>query len=248
MTALLISLVSLGLAPWLYSLLHRWRRLHDILDRLLVGVIVLIVLIEVFVEGFEQIGWVGPLLGLVAMALPSLIEQVFSRLALPTHSLTALLGALALAVHSLMDGATLAAAGGDHWLATAVVLHQLPLGLAIWWLVRHALGRTMSVVTLMGMGLATVVGFVLTQQVVPALSHTTAAGLQAFLAGALLHVLLHRHRPQHDHAGDDSPSHNHSHQHGHQTGHVHDHKGDHGHRHGSGHSHGHPRHDDGHRH
>ena len=220
MTALIISLISLGLAPWLYSLLHRWRRVHDILDRLLVGVIVLIVLIEVFVEGYEQIGWIGPLLGLVAMALPSLIEQVFSRLALPTHSLTALLGALALAVHSLMDGATLAAADGDQWLAAAVVLHQLPLGLAIWWLVRHSLGRTMSVITLIGMGLATIIGFVLTQQVVPALSHTTAAGLQAFLAGALLHVLIHRHRP-HQHHDEDGNGRAHEHPHGHAHSHHH---------------------------
>jgi len=214
MTALLISLVSLGLAPLLYAQLHRWRRVHDVLDRLLVGVIVLIVLVEVFVEGYEQIGWVGPLIGIVGMALPSLIEQVFSRLALPMHSLTALLGALALAVHSLMDGATLAAAGSDQWLATAVVLHQLPLGLAIWWLVRHALGRSLAIATLMAMGLATVVGFLLTQQVVPVLTQATSAGLQAFLAGALLHVLLHRHRPHHDHAGDDNGEHNH---------HAHDH-------------------------
>lgn len=223
MTALLISLAFLGIAPWLYGLLHRWRRVHDIVDRLLVAVIVMIVLIEVFIEGYEQIGWVGPLLGLVAMALPSLIEQVFARLALPTHSLTALLGALALAVHSLMDGATLAAAGNDQWLATAVVLHQLPLGLAIWWLVRHALGRMMSVITLIAMGLATVVGFMLTQQVLPAMSQAFAAGLQAFLAGALLHVLLHRHRPQHDHDDHDHPALADAHQHEHDVTHRHRH-------------------------
>ena len=225
MTALIISLISLGLAPWLYSLLHRWHRLHDVLDRLLVAVIVLIVLIEVFVEGYQQIGWVGPLLGVVAMALPSLIEQVFSRLALPTHSLTALLGALALAVHSVMDGATLAAAAGEHLLVTAVVLHQLPLGLAIWWLVRHALGRNLAAVTLFCMGLATVGGFALTQQVLPAMSQAFAAGLQAFLAGALLHVLLHRHRPHHDHDDQDP------HIHRHEPHDGHNHSAHHGHRH-----------------
>ncbi|NQD37514.1 hypothetical protein HPT27_10785 [Permianibacter sp. IMCC34836] len=234
MTALLISLVSLGLAPWLYSLLHRWRRVHDTLDRLLVGVIVLIVLVEVFVEGYEQIGWVGPLLGVVAMALPSLIEQVFSRLALPTHSLTVLLGALALAVHSLMDGATLAAAD-DQWLAIAVVLHQLPLGLAIWWLVRHALSRSLAIATLMAMGLATVLGFVLTQQVVPVLTQSTSAGLQAFLAGALLHVLLHRHRPRADHAGDGLGHSGHQHDHGNQQHHQHNHDHKHDHKHGHDH-------------
>lgn len=223
MTALLISLVSLGLAPWLYGLLHRWRRLHDVLDRLLVSVIVLIVLVEVFVEGYEHIGWVGPLLGLVAMAMPSLIEQAFSRLALPTHSLTAVLGALALAVHSVMDGATLAAAGADHWLAAAVVLHQLPLGLAIWWLVRHALGFGLAAVTLACMGLATVAGYLLTQQVLPAMSQAVAAGLQAFLAGALLHVLIHRHRPHHDHDDDQHHDHHHGHHHDsdHKSGHQH---------------------------
>ena len=73
MIALLLSLLSLAIAPWLYKRLHQHRRLHDVFDRLLISIVVLIILIEVIIESYRHIGWMGPLIGIAGMALPSLI-------------------------------------------------------------------------------------------------------------------------------------------------------------------------------
>lgn len=198
MTLLLCSLAALAIAPALYGWLHRWRRLHNLFDTLLIIIVALMVLAEVMVESYGHIGWQGPLIGIAGMAVPSLIEQGFSRLALPTHRLTTVLGLVALTLHSLMDGATLSS-NHDNLAAVAVVLHQLPLGIAVWWLVRHALGRNAAIIVLTGMGVATVIGYLLTQSLLPLLTQSTTTAVQAFLAGSLLHILVHRRKPRHDH-------------------------------------------------
>ena len=198
MTLLFASLLSLALAPWVYGRLHRWRALHNILDTLLLLIVAAIVLLEVLWDSYREIGWIGPLIGVVGLAVPSLVEQVFSRLALPAHRLTTLLGLAALLLHSVMDGATLAVAE-QQWLSLAVVLHQLPMGLAVWWFILHAHGRRTAQVVLSAMLLATVLGFFGTRQILPLLTTYSSVVLQAFLAGTLLHVLVHRRKPHHDH-------------------------------------------------
>jgi zinc transporter ZupT len=206
MTLLIVSLISLAIAPWLYGALHRWRTVHNLLDTLLLLIVAAIVLVEVLWDSYRDIGWLGPLIGIVGLAVPSLIEQVSTRLALPTHRLTAVLGIAALVLHSIMDGATLAIAD-QQLLAWAVVLHQLPLGLAVWWLIRHASGVLLARLVLAGMIAATIGGFVLTQHIIPWLNDSTNVALQAFLAGSLLHVLVHRHKPHHDHAEHEAHDH-----------------------------------------
>ncbi len=203
MTLLIVSLVSLALAPWLYGELHRWRKLHNLIDTLLLLIVAAIVLLEVLWDSYRDIGWTGPLIGIVGLAVPSLIEQASSRLALSTHRFTAVLGLIALILHSVMDGATLAVAN-EELLAWAVVLHQLPMGLAVWWLVRHASGIMLARIVLLSMIIASIAGFLLTQQILPWLNDSANVALQAFLAGTLLHVLVHRRKPHHDH-GEHEP-------------------------------------------
>lgn len=198
MILLVASLLSFALAPWLYGYLHRWRRLHNLIDSLLLLVVAIIVLTEVLWGSFQEIGWSGPLIGIVGLALPSLVEQVFGRLALSTHKVTTVLGLAALLMHSVMDGATLAV-GEQSWLAFAVVLHQLPFGLAVWWLLRHLSGVRLAATILACMSIATILGFTLTTQILPLLNASASVVLQAFLAGTLLHVLIHRRKPHHDH-------------------------------------------------
>ena len=198
MISLLLCLASLAIAPWLYGRLHQHRRLHDVLDTALIGIVIVIILIEVIIEGYKHIGWMGPLIGIAGMALPSLIEQAFSKLALPAHSITAVLGSVALIAHSLMDGATLASAN-HYWVEIAVVIHQLPLGLAIWWLVQHSLGTRTAIFTIFIMSVMIVVGYELTHLWMETLNEHTTHVMQALFAGALLHVLIHRHKPHKHH-------------------------------------------------
>lgn len=206
MTLLIVSLISLAVAPWLYGQLHRWRTLHNVIDTVLLLTVAAIVLLEVLWDSYRDIGWTGPLIGIVGLSVPSMIEQVSTRFALPTHRFTTLLGLIALILHSVMDGATLAIAD-DHLLGWAVVLHQLPMGLAVWWIVRHAHGMMIARVVLLSMLSASVIGFVLIQHILPWLNDSANVALQAFLAGTLLHVLVHRRKPKHDHNEHDGHSH-----------------------------------------
>ena len=110
----------------------------------LVGVAGL-VLVHILPQSFELAGWwVLPVAVLGAVG-PGLLcgTRLFSGresrvVALP-------LALLAIALHALLDGVAIAsdeagAAHGSSELALAVVLHRVPVGLGIWWLVRPLYG------------------------------------------------------------------------------------------------------------
>ncbi|MCO4760969.1 MAG: permease [Myxococcales bacterium] len=87
-------------------------------------------------------------------------------------------------------------------LGLAVVLHRLPIGIALWWALAPRFGVGVALGTLIAMAGATVAGFFA--------SDLFAAGLaamsvfEAFVAGALLHVIFHTHvaEPQNEPCGD----------------------------------------------
>jgi hypothetical protein len=75
-------------------------------------------------------------------------------------------------------------------LALAVLLHRLPYGLALWVVGRERLGRARSIAVLLSLAAGTIVGAVVGDQLVSAATAGIFAGVQAFAAGAILHVLL----------------------------------------------------------
>ncbi len=111
-----------------------------------------------------------------------------------------------LALHAALDGAALLAhdlhAGaptGVHaaheespipTLALGVILHRLPLGLAVWWAAGQGPHRRRAVGLLALLGAATIAGFFIGQE---GLAHLPLRGLavfQALVAGALVHVVF----------------------------------------------------------
>jgi hypothetical protein len=82
------------------------------------------------------------------------------------------------------------------WLA--VVLHRLPEGAALWWLMRP-LGERGARVALALVAAATTLGFLLGGAAAPDLGTAGAALFQAFVAGVMLHVLGHAYRDRHAH-------------------------------------------------
>jgi|HubBroStandDraft_6_1064221.scaffolds.fasta_scaffold46148_1 zinc transporter ZupT len=99
-------------------------------------------------------------------------------------------------VHAFFDGAALVQHTGqaqDLFVATAVVLHRLPDGLAIWSLVSAGRGKRTAAWVLAALAGFTVLGFGLGGQVV---GGAWVALLQAFVAGSVLHVVLHQSHAQ----------------------------------------------------
>ncbi|MEM6792413.1 MAG: hypothetical protein AAF725_00395 [Acidobacteriota bacterium] len=100
-----------------------------------------------------------------------------------------------------------AAAGGHHHhhdgmnaslLAGAVLLHRLPMGLAIWWLTVPILGRRVAISVLALIAAGTLAGFALGGALLPGLSAPAFSFFEATIAGMLMHVVAgHDHRHHH---------------------------------------------------
>ena len=90
--------------------------------------------------------------------IPVLAERTSRRATRPTHRLALLAGLSGFVIHAALDGAALATlpSGTPPSFPLAVVLHRLPVGVAIWWLVAREIDRRAGVAALAALVLATV--------------------------------------------------------------------------------------------
>jgi uncharacterized membrane protein YraQ (UPF0718 family) len=205
MAWVLTSLLALGLGPLLVALARRQRWVLGVVDGFVVVTIGGIVLLHILPHAFLVGGWAMLLLAALGLVGPALFERVVGpRLPLVTRWMLPL-ALLGLSLHAFIDGAVLAEAAGGHeghghdhghegeasgWMALGVVLHRVPEGLASWWVFRHRHGLRGSLLALASVGVATTLGFALGGRLE---GHLGALhGLQALVAGSLLHVIFHR--------------------------------------------------------
>ncbi len=202
MLILLASILALASGPLIYGRATPRSFFGRALDGFVFVAISGLVLLEVLPEVVEHAGpWV---LLAVAAGLwgPTWLERMFRRAAHRTHMLTVLLSAVGLMVHSVFDGAALTE-GSSPALGLAIVIHNVPVSLAVWWLLRPVWGTTLPLLMLAAMIGATLAGYLLGGEMH---LHDQAAGfaaLQAFVAGSILHVVFNR--PHLDPALPDAP-------------------------------------------
>ncbi len=196
-TWLVASVLILGLGPALYRLARQRPAWLSALDGFLLVAICGLVLLDVLPETLEQSGWLAILFVLAGFLGPSLVEHWFHRLAGPAHRVAILLALLSLVLHALVDGAALVASSGEpaHGLRSlplAVVLHRIPVGLAIWWLLRPREGTRAALAVLGLIALSTAAGFFFVDTVLAGTSGSALGLFQALVAGSLMHVVVHR--------------------------------------------------------
>ncbi len=152
-----------------------------------------IVVADVLPHALGEAGlWAVPLV-LLGLMGPTLAERWLHRAAEQVHALALLLGMAGLVLHATLDGVALAGGDARPQLATAVLLHRLPEGLTIWWLLRPTYGRAIAGLALGLVAAATVLGMWAGPATVP---DGAALGLiESLVAGSLLHVVLHRPHP-----------------------------------------------------
>ncbi len=212
MSLLVLSIVALALGPVIVAFAGARSWLLALVDGFVIVTIGGIALIHILPDALLSCGawaFVGALAGLVG---PILLERKNhahhddahggDRSA---HRPAMLLALLGIAMHAFLDGSVFAesgehAHGHDHGsvelLGLAVVLHRVPEGLAIWWLLRprrsNALGAVFALVLV---GLATLAGSRFGDALVHGARASVFSFVQAVVAGSLLHVVIHHAPP-----------------------------------------------------
>lgn len=211
MIALFASIFSLFVGPLVYQTFGPLRRTDKIVTGIVLIVVAGTIIFEVLPTSYQYIGLAAVFLCLIGFAGPTLIERTFRKAADTTHKLTILLGVFGLLLHAFIDGMAIQPADGpdSNGMALAIILHRLPIGLTIWWLLKPLLGERYALGTLLLMGLSTVVGYFSSQAFALINNSDMFAALQALVAGSLLHVVIHK--PHSD--GCMHTSHDHEHHH-----------------------------------
>lgn len=183
MVPLLLSLAAIGAAPLLDRALTGRPFAASAADAFAAVAVLATVLLHVLPHGIEALGPLALLPAVAGLLVPSLCELGGLRVL----GITAIVG---LGAHALVDGAMLAAPDAheaDHALAWAVVIHTVPLSLAVWraarphgtWLAAGVLGVT---------ALSELVGWGGARALLDS-SGALLAVLQCFTAGTLLHFV-----------------------------------------------------------
>ena len=208
LTATIIALLT---GPLFYGLLVRFGRLQRALE---VGATAVATIMSIFFlpHAYEHGGGLTILMAALGVVGPTLLEKGMRQGVAQVHVLTIILTAAGLALHAMADGAAIVAAAPDRAglaLIGGIVLHRLPIGLVIWWLVMTSFG-TVAAITVIGlMAFSTVAGFLVGSEFLVLASSEQLAWFTAFVAGTILHLTFHR-LPLfggHDHSHDHGPKH-----------------------------------------
>jgi hypothetical protein len=199
---LVASILALLIGPLLFQASRLGTRVLAFLEGFAFITIAGLLLFSIFPHALIAGGvlaWVFALLGLV---FPVALEHLFNRLAREIHMLILLLGVAGLFVHAILDGVALALPAvaaslqpvgtdnGENELALAIVLHRLPMGLAVWHLIAPAFSLMAAIGILILLALGTLVGFIAGADLINTVQGPGLAWFQAFVAGSILHVIV----------------------------------------------------------
>lgn len=208
MPFLLASIALLWAAPFVYSLTDQHKKAHRIAERVLLLALAALVLVDILPESYGAAGWWAIAVALIGLALPSLVERLWHRLAHTVHWIPLALGILGLALHAAIDGAAFVEHDGGHEmghhhlhsLPFLVLVHRFFEGAFIWWSLKPLAGKKLTVVVLVLNAAFTVVGFFAGDVIFHSLEGDFGYALfQALVGGSLLHLAIDRHGHKHDH-------------------------------------------------
>ena len=196
-TLLFAAVLLSFLGPLIYRAARGSHQIHGILDGFLLVSICGIALFHALPEAFHHVGWWSVAVLAGGYFIPTVLEKGLRNLSRITHRGLILLVVVGLALHMGLDGAIIAHAGHDHGhaLSWAVVLHRIPEGAAIWWVLWHGWNRKLAWAGLAGATIFLVAGYGVGQFYSPTHGSGIWSIAELAVAGALLHVLSHHINP-----------------------------------------------------
>jgi len=192
---LAVSVVALVLGPLLHAAARRERVTMAALDSFVLVAVAGLVALEIVPRALALAGWPAFVALLLGLAGPAIAEGPLRMAAGGTHRAALTLAILGMALHAFTDGLALASThlegGESHGLEVAVIAHQVPVAVAVWWLLSPA-GFLVAAGSLALLAAATVAGYVFADASFAALDAGWLGLFQAVVGGLLLHVVGHR--------------------------------------------------------
>ncbi len=207
---LVLSLVALALGPVLYGVCRKAVAARSSLEGFLFASIAGIVVVHIVPGAYDIAGFSAIAFLLLGIGVAFTAERSPAAAGSKWYSGVVMLGALGLIVHAAMDGIALlpgehlhdgavadegAHAGGldELWhnhLALGVILHRVPVGMAIWWTLRPYMGSVVASAALGLIAAGTTAAYLLGEPVIELLQTDGVALFQAFVGGTLLHIIV----------------------------------------------------------
>ncbi len=204
--AYILSILALVAGPFIYAWGRRLPTAKQVLDGFVLITVAGILCVYIIPDAI-RFGGLAALGFLVAgLAFPVLLEHAFHRSVPKAHVFIVVLAAAGLLLHAVIDGIALlpqvgdalASEGthhgltvsiGDNQLAVGVILHRIPVGMAIWWAVRPGFGTGAALTTFGLLIIATGFAWFFGAPIVELAEARSIAWFQAFVAGSLVHVV-----------------------------------------------------------
>lgn len=193
MMILLASILALGIGPLMYAFAARVPRALSFIDGFVLASVGGLVLLFVVPDAWKMAGWISIPVIIGGVIFPIVLESKSSASAKGTHRLMLMLAMVGLVMHTMLDGLAIGSESHEEGLkamSLAVVMHRLPVGLAVWALLRPR-GRRYAFAVLAAIIAGTVFGYSMGGSDLLATTGAPFALFQAFVAGSLLHVVMH---------------------------------------------------------
>ncbi|RMG40270.1 MAG: hypothetical protein D6719_11450 [Candidatus Dadabacteria bacterium] len=189
------ALLALLLGPLIYQLVEKKPVIIKILDGFVFlsigGLLILHLAVKLRPDNLVMTavllaaGFIGP----------TLVERSFKKAHQRIHGGAILLAFIGLLLHAGIDGAALIPEIHDHHhehlsLPLAIIFHRLPVGLMLWWLISPHYGKWWGWLGIVLMCAATVAGVYAAEEVLVLGQGYLLHYVQAFVSGAILHVVI----------------------------------------------------------
>jgi hypothetical protein len=194
---LILSITALLLGPFVYWLSRRHRIARQILDGFIFITIAGIICVNIIPESLEIGGSMAAVFLVLGIAFPVVVERGFHGALHQAHVLVLIIAALGLVIHAIVDGIALLPMEGNN-LASAVILHRLPVGMAIWWSLRPSLGLPVAIGAFATIIVASTAAYLLGASSVALAEAQSIAYVQAFVSGSLIHIVAFGVTHEHD--------------------------------------------------
>jgi len=185
----LLSTIALLSGPFVCMLGRHNKMTERAVDVLIIAAIAWIIGVHIVPDAVQVAGWTALVFLALGMAFPYVLRRIFHLASNAMHTALLLIAALALVLHAVIDGIALLPGSGNQ-LGLAVILHRLPVGMAIWWTFRPAIGTKVAIAAFALIITATALAVYFGGPVIEFAESRMLALFQVFVAGSLADMVI----------------------------------------------------------